>query len=180
MTEPETRLCDADGMERLLDELAGRIAEQRCAGAPMRLVGVRTRGVPLAHRLAEKLGPRLGEEILVGAVDITLYRDDLGQAERWPVLRGTEIAFNVDGAEIVLVDDVLFTGRTVRAALNTICDLGRPACIRLAVLVDRGHRELPIQPDFVGLDVPTAREERVRVRIGPVDPVDEIVRISRW
>ncbi len=87
----------------------------------------------------------------MGAVDITLYRDDLGQAERWPVLRGTEIPFDVDGAEVVLVDDVLFTGRTVRAALNAICDLGRPACIRLAVLVDRGHREIPIHPDVVGL-----------------------------
>ena len=86
-----------------------------------------------------------------GAVDITLYRDDLGQGERWPVLRGTDISFRVDGAEVVLVDDVLFTGRTVRAALNAICDLGRPACIRLAVLVDRGHREIPIQPDVVGL-----------------------------
>jgi pyrimidine operon attenuation protein/uracil phosphoribosyltransferase len=167
-------------MERLLDDMAARIVEHRCTGAPMRLVGVRTRGVPLARRLAEKLRPLLGEEVLVGAVDITLYRDDLAQGERWPVLRGTEISFNVDGVEIVLVDDVLFTGRTVRAALNTICDLGRPACIRLAVLVDRGHRELPIQPDVVGLDVPTEREERVRVRIGPVDPVDEIVRISRW
>jgi pyrimidine operon attenuation protein/uracil phosphoribosyltransferase len=180
MSEPETRLCDADGMERLLDAMASRIVEQRCDGVPMRLVGVRTRGVPLARRLAEKLRPLLGEEVLVGAVDITLYRDDLGQGEHWPVLRGTEISFNVDGVEIVLVDDVLFTGRTVRAALNTSCDLGRPACIRLAVLVDRGHRELPIQPDVVGLDVPTEREERVRVRIGPIDPVDEIVRISIW
>jgi pyrimidine operon attenuation protein/uracil phosphoribosyltransferase len=180
MNEPETRLCDADGMERLLGEMARRIVGQRCAGAPLRLVGVRTRGVPLAHRLAELLRPQVGSEVLVGAVDITLYRDDLGQADRWPVLRGTEIPFNVDGVEIVLVDDVLFTGRTVRAALNAICDLGRPACIRLAVLVDRGHREIPVQPDVVGLDVPTERGERVRVRIGPVDPVDEIVHLSKW
>ena len=115
----------------------------------------------------------------VGAVDITLYRDDLGQADRWPVLRGTEIPFDVDGAEIVLVDDVLFTGRTVRAALNAVCDLGRPARVRLAVLVDRGHRELPIQPDVVGLAVATDRDDHVRVRLQPVDPVDEIVRIGR-
>ena len=100
-------------------------------------------------------------------MDITLYRDDLGKADRWPVLRGTEIPFGVDGAEIVLVDDVLFTGRTVRAALNAICDLGRPACVRLAVLIDRGHRELPVQPDVVGLHVPTERRERVRVRVQP-------------
>ena len=102
-------------------------------------------------------GVLLGQDVEVGAVDITLYRDDLGQAERWPVLRGTEIPFDLDGAEVVLVDDVLFTGRTVRAALNAICDLGRPACIRLAVLVDRGHREIPIQPDVVGLTVATDR-----------------------
>jgi pyrimidine operon attenuation protein/uracil phosphoribosyltransferase len=122
----------------------------------------------------------VGEEVLVGAVDITLYRDDLGQGDRWPVLRGTHIPFPVDGVEVVLVDDVLFTGRTVRAALNAICDLGRPACVRLAVLVDRGHRELPVQPDVVGLHVPTQRAEHVRVRVTPVDPVDEIVRVSRW
>ena len=110
---------------------------------PLYLVGVRSRGVPLAQRLAQELRRLLGQDVDVGAVDITLYRDDLGQGERWPVLRGTEIPFDVDGAEVVLVDDVLFTGRTVRAALNAICDLGRPACVRLAVLVDRGHREIP-------------------------------------
>jgi pyrimidine operon attenuation protein/uracil phosphoribosyltransferase len=98
-----------------------------------------------------------GEDVPVGAVDITLYRDDLGQANRWPVLRGTEIPFVVDGAEIILVDDVLFTGRTVRAALNAICDLGRPSRVRLAALIDRGHRELPVQPDVVGRTVPTER-----------------------
>jgi pyrimidine operon attenuation protein/uracil phosphoribosyltransferase len=114
----------------------------------------------------------------VGAVDITLYRDDLGQGDRWPVLHGTEIPFDIDGVEIVLVDDVLFTGRTVRAALNTVCDLGRPARARLAVLIDRGHRELPIQPDVVGLTVATDRGEHVRVRVAPVDPVDEVVKLG--
>jgi pyrimidine operon attenuation protein/uracil phosphoribosyltransferase len=124
------------------------------------------------------LSPLLGLEVPVGAVDITLYRDDLGQAERWPVLRGTEVPFNVDGADVVLVDDVLFTGRTVRAALNAICDLGRPASVRLAVLVDRGHRELPIRADVVGLEVPTTRGDHVRVRLHPVDPHEEIVQIG--
>jgi len=128
--------------------------------------------------LAERLRRILGEEVAVGAIDITLYRDDLGHADRWPVLRGTEIPFDVEEAEVVLVDDVLFTGRTVRAALNAICDLGRPALVRLATLVDRGYRELPIQPDVVGLHVRTERRERVRVRISPVDPVDEIVQIA--
>jgi pyrimidine operon attenuation protein/uracil phosphoribosyltransferase len=180
MNESETRLCDAVEIARLLDAMAGRITEARCMGAPLRLVGVRSRGVPMAHRLADRLRPMLGEEVLVGAVDITLYRDDLGRASRWPVLRGTEIPFKVDGVEIVLVDDVLFTGRTVRAALNAICDLGRPACVRLAVLVDRGHRELPVQPDVVGLRVTTDRAEHVPVRVEPVDPTDEIVRIARW
>jgi pyrimidine operon attenuation protein / uracil phosphoribosyltransferase len=110
----------------------------------------------------------------VGAVDITLYRDDLGQGQRWPVLHGTEIPFNIDGADLVLVDDVLFTGRTVRAALNAICDLGRPASVRLAVLVDRGHREIPIQPDVVGLSLTTERDDHVRVQLRPVDPIDQV------
>ena len=178
MTERESRLCDADGLARLLDAMARRVGEGRRAGVPLRLIGVRTRGVPIAQRLAERLRPLVGGGVPVGAVDITLYRDDIGRSDRWPVLRGTEIAFQVDGAEIVLVDDVLFTGRTVRAALNAICDLGRPDCIRLAVLVDRGHREIPVQPDVVGLLVPTERRERVRVRIGPVDPVDEIIKVA--
>ena len=180
MNHPETRLCDADGIAGILEEMAERIADERCDGAALRLVGVRTRGVPIARRLARLLEPMVGEEVPVGALDITLYRDDLDQGDRWPVLRGTEIPFNVDGREIVLVDDVLFTGRTVRAALNAICDLGRPARVRLAVLIDRGHRELPVEPDVVGLHVPTERSERVKVRIVPVDPVDEVVRVSPW
>ena len=114
----------------------------------------------------------------VGAVDITLYRDDLGRSQTWPVLHGTEISFSIDGADIVLVDDVLFTGRTVRAALNAICDLGRPASVRLAVLVDRGHRELPIRPDVVGIEVKTDRGDHVRVRLRPADPDDEVVAIQ--
>jgi pyrimidine operon attenuation protein/uracil phosphoribosyltransferase len=176
----ETVFCDADGMSGILGEMAQKIADERCVGTELRLVGVRTRGVPIAHRLAGLLRGLLGEEVPVGAVDITLYRDDLDQGERWPVLRGTEIPFNIDGREIMLVDDVLFTGRTIRAAMNTICDLGRPACVRLAVLIDRAHRELPIQPDVVGLHVPTKHSERVLVRVVPVDPADEVVRVSPW
>jgi pyrimidine operon attenuation protein/uracil phosphoribosyltransferase len=178
--DPELPLCDADGMAGLLEEMAVQIARKRCSEAPLRLVGVRTRGVPIARRLAELLEGFLGEDILVGAVDITLYRDDLGHSDRWPVLRGTDIPFSVDGVDLVLVDDVIFTGRTVRAALNAICDLGRPACIRLAVLIDRGHRELPVQPDVVGLNVATERAERVRVRVFPNDPADEVVRVLAW
>jgi pyrimidine operon attenuation protein/uracil phosphoribosyltransferase len=178
MNPAETQLRDAAGLAALFVGLADRIAAHRRKGAPLRLVGVRTRGVPIARRLAEPLQRLVGELVPVGAVDITLYRDDLNQTDRWPVLHGTEIPFAVDGAEIVLVDDVLFTGRTVRAALNAICDLGRPEVVRLAVLVDRGHREFPIQADYVGLTVPTERDERVLVRVHPVDAVEEIVRVG--
>jgi pyrimidine operon attenuation protein/uracil phosphoribosyltransferase len=177
MIEPESRLRDADGVERLLADLAARIADGRRCGAQLALIGIRTRGAPIAARLAAHLHRITGREVAVGAVDITLYRDDLGRGERWPVLHGTEIPFDVEGAEIILVDDVLYTGRTVRAALNSICDLGRPSCVRLAVVVDRGHRELPIRADYVGLEVPTEKGERVLVRVQPVDPVEEIVRV---
>jgi pyrimidine operon attenuation protein/uracil phosphoribosyltransferase len=163
-------------MERLIASMARDLAAARRPEVPLQLVGIRTRGVPLAQRLARELNRLLGLEVPVGAVEITLYRDDLGRAPRWPVLRGTEIPFQVDGADVVLVDDVLFTGRTVRAALNAVCDLGRPASVRLAVLVDRGHRELPIRADVVGLDLPTDREDHVQVRLSEVDRDDEILR----
>jgi pyrimidine operon attenuation protein/uracil phosphoribosyltransferase len=164
-------------MEALIADMARQIAAARGGNEPLRLVGVRTRGYPLADRIARALGPTVGSTVPVGALDITLYRDDLGGGNRWPVLRGTEVPFPVDGAEIVLVDDVLFTGRTVRAALNAVCDLGRPARVRLAVLIDRGHRELPVQPDVVGLTVETGRSERVVVRVRPVDGEDSVVRV---
>jgi len=178
MNRNERRLYDEQQIGGLIASMARKLAETNRPGVPLYMVGIRSRGVPLAERLARELRVLLGQDVEVGAVDITLYRDDLGQAEHWPVLRGTEIPFDVDNAQVVLVDDVLFTGRTVRAALNAICDLGRPACIRLAALVDRGHREIPIQPDVVGVNVETKRNEHVRVRLSPVDPVEEIVRIS--
>ena len=178
MSATETRLHDAEGVEAALEGMAAALAARPADAPPLRLVGVRTRGVPIARRLATHLGRLLGEAVPVGALDITLYRDDLSDGRRWPVLRGTEIAFPVDGAEIVLVDDVLFTGRTVRAALNAVCDLGRPARIRLAVLVDRGHRELPIEPDVVGVVAEAGAGGRIVVRIRPADAVEEIVRID--
>jgi pyrimidine operon attenuation protein/uracil phosphoribosyltransferase len=178
MGPTEVLLLDADGMEAALDRMAERLADGHRDGAPLALVGVRTRGVPIATRLAEKLGKLVGKTVPVGALDITLYRDDLGDGNRWPVLLGTEIPFAVDGAEIVLVDDVLYTGRTIRAALNSICDLGRPARVRLAVLVDRGHRELPVRADAIGLILETTRSERVRVRVRPLDPTDEVLRVA--
>ncbi len=177
--QSEHRLCDGAEVQRLIAEIARKLAESRRPAIPFYLVGIRSRGVPLANRLAGELKSLFPvKQIEVGAVDITLYRDDLRSVDHWPVLRGTEIPFNVDGSEVVLVDDVLFTGRTVRAALNAICDLGRPACVRLAVLVDRGHRELPIQPDVVGLNVTSLHQDRVRVRLQPIDGVDEIVQFA--
>jgi pyrimidine operon attenuation protein / uracil phosphoribosyltransferase len=178
MNPGEQRLCDDHHINGLIASMARKLGNARRVGTPICLVGVRTRGVPLAQRLAQELQRLLGRDVNVGAVDITLYRDDLENVARWPVLRGTDIPFDVDGAEVVLVDDVLFTGRTTRAALNAICDLGRPACIRLAVLVDRGHREIPIQPDVVGLNVTTELDDHVRVRLHPVDPLEEVVKIA--
>lgn len=179
MGRVEERICDAPGLEALIAGLSRRIATVRHGDAPLRLVGVRTRGVPIAQRLANRLRQDFGDEIPVGAVDITLYRDDLHDTQHWPVIHGTDIPFEVEGSEIVVVDDVLYTGRTVRAAISAVCDLGRPACVRLAVVVDRGGRELPIQADFVGLAVATTPGQVVKVRVQPVDAVDEIVRYDR-
>jgi pyrimidine operon attenuation protein/uracil phosphoribosyltransferase len=177
MGPTEVLVSDAEGLKAILDDLARRIVAARDPLVPLRLVGVRTRGVPIAERLAARISGLLGTSVPVGALDITLYRDDLGGGHRWPVLKGTEIPFSVDGAEVVLVDDVLYTGRTIRAALNAICDLGRPSRVRLAVLVDRGHRELPVRADAAGLELATERSESIRVRVRPVDAADEIVRV---
>ena len=179
MGPSEVLICDAAGFEQILDDLARRIADGCEPGVPLGLVGVRTRGVPIADRLAGKLAALLGRPVPMGALDITLYRDDLSESGHWPVLLGTEINFDIDGLDLVLVDDVLYTGRTVRAALNAICDLGRPARVRLAALVDRGHRELPIRADLVGISLPTRRNEMVKVRVRPTDPVDEVIRVAR-
>ena len=151
MKPGERRLCDDHEIIGLIASMARKIADGRRADVPLCLVGVRTRGVPLAERLAESCAGWSARTSASARSTSRSIATTWARRRRWPVLRGTEIPFNVDGAEVVLVDDVLFTGRTVRAALNAICDLGRPACVRLAVLVDRGHRELPIQPDVVGL-----------------------------
>ncbi|QEH37268.1 Bifunctional protein PyrR [Aquisphaera giovannonii] len=178
MSDERQIVAGAEDTSALIERMAASIWAGRRPGSPFYLVGVRTRGAALAERLAGELSHVGGDTIAVGAVDITLYRDDLGEGLRWPVLRGTDIPFAVDQAEIILVDDVLFTGRTIRAAMNAICDLGRPGRIRLAVLVDRGHRELPIEPEVVGLTLPTDRLDRVRVRLKPLDPSDEIAHVA--
>ncbi len=170
-------VMDADRVGRALTRIAHEIVERNRGVEDLALVGVRTRGVPLARRLAEVLAGITGEEIRTGALDITLYRDDLMRhtVGPQPLVRSTEIPFSIDGANIVLVDDVLYTGRTVRAALDALIDFGRPRTIQLVVLVDRGHRELPVKADYVGKNVPTSRRETVHVRLVETDGFDEVV-----
>jgi len=179
MSQPaRVRVLDAASIERSLTRIAHEILERNKGLSGIGLVGVQTRGVPLAQRLAATLGAVEGRTPAVGLLDINLYRDDLSRIADHPVLRRTQIPFEVDDATIVLVDDVLYTGRTVRAALDALMDLGRPRAIQLAVLVDRGHRELPVRADFVGKNVPTAPAERVDVLLRETDGSDEVVIVK--
>jgi pyrimidine operon attenuation protein/uracil phosphoribosyltransferase len=167
---------DANDVRRFLDALVEKIAASFPSNAPLNLVGIRTRGETLAQRLAEMLRVRGFTKIGRGVLDITLYRDDLSEIGPRPLVQPTHLQIDIDGAPMVLVDDVIFTGRTVRAALNELGDFGRPSTIRLAVLVDRGGRELPIQPDFVALELgELPRELRVKVRLTESDGMDEII-----
>lgn len=170
-------VIDADRMSRALTRMAHEIVERNHGTEDLALVGIRTRGVPLARRLARLLVEITGDEVATGALDITLYRDDLMRhtVGPQPVVRSTEIAFSIDEKKILLVDDVLFTGRTIRAALDALVDFGRPKAIQLAVMVDRGHRELPIKADYVGKNLPTSLSESVAVRLVEVDGRDEVV-----
>ena len=166
------QVLDARGVARALERMAAELIEHAGDETLLYLVGVQTRGVPLARRLAHLVAAKTGHEPPVGALDIALYRDDVGPwlpAHQQPVLRDTELPVGVDDKVVCLVDDVLYTGRTVRAALDTLMDYGRPRAIRLAVLVDRGHRELPIAADFVGRAVPTSRSEDVQVHLQECD-----------
>ena len=171
----KAQVLDEPGIDRALARIAHEILERAGGTDGLVLVGIRTRGVSLAHRIAERLRAIEGARVPVGALDITLYRDDLGRKADAPILRGTEIPFPVDAKTVVLVDDVLYTGRTIRAALDAIMDLGRPRMIQLAVLVDRGHRELPIRPDYVGKNLPTAGREVVQVLLREHDGQDRVV-----
>jgi pyrimidine operon attenuation protein/uracil phosphoribosyltransferase len=168
---------DADRIARTLTRIAHEIVERNKGVDSVALVGIRTRGVYIARRLARTLKQITGDEVPTGALDITLYRDDIMGASAGikPVVRKTEIPFSIDGRTIVLVDDVLYTGRTTRAALDALTDFGRPKSIQLVVLVDRGHRELPIKADYVGKNVPTSRQESVQVKLQELDGVDEVV-----
>ena len=171
----KAEVLDETGIDRALTRIAHEILERAGGTDGLALVGIRTRGVSLAQRIAARLRAIEGAQVPVGALDITLYRDDLGSRAEAPVLRGTDIPFPVAGRTVVLIDDVLYTGRTIRAALDAIIDLGRPRSIQLAVLVDRGHRELPIRPDYVGKNLPTARREVVQVLLREHDGQDRVV-----
>jgi len=168
---------DADRMSRALTRIAHEILERNRGVGEIALVGIRTRGVPLARRLARSLKEINGDDVPTGALDITLYRDDLMRhpVGPQPVVRRTEIAFPIDDRKVLLVDDVLYTGRTIRAALDALIDFGRPRAIQLVVMVDRGHRELPIKADYVGKNLPTSLGQSVQVRLQEIDGEDEVV-----
>jgi pyrimidine operon attenuation protein/uracil phosphoribosyltransferase len=170
---------DRARMSRTLARIGHEILERHPDLKRTVFVGIRTRGVPFAHRLASLLARESGVEPPVGAQDITLYRDDFTTVAAHPILKGTEIPFSIDGKDVVLVDDVLFTGRTIRAALDELIDFGRPARIELAVLVDRGHRELPIRADYVGRTVTTTRDEIVQVHFAEEDGEDTALLLER-
>lgn len=167
-------ILDAEGIRRSFIRIAHEILERHRIVENICLVGIRSRGEFLAQRLAANLKELTGKAVLVGALDITLYRDDLSMLAANPIIRATEIPFDVTGKRVIIVDDVLFTGRTIRAAMDALMDLGRPEAIELAVLIDRGHRELPIRADYIGKNVPTARQELVRVCLTEMDNAEEV------
>lgn len=167
------QIMDGPAMGRALVRIAHEIVERNGGGGGVTLLGVRRRGVPLAHRIAQSIATIEGEGPPVGSIDIGLYRDDLS-SRPFPSIEKSQMGISLDGRTVVLVDDVLYTGRTVHAALDAMADYGRPEVVQLAVLVDRGHRELPIRPDFIGKNVPTSRREEIRVLVAEVDGVDGV------
>jgi pyrimidine operon attenuation protein/uracil phosphoribosyltransferase len=170
------QVMDAQAIHRALVRIAHEIIEHNKGTGGLALVGIRSRGVHLAQRIRHTIADiEPGTVVPFGVVDITLYRDDLDRGLQNPIVQGTNIPFPVEGRRILLVDDVLFTGRTIRAAMDALVDFGRPQSVQLAVLVDRGHRELPIRADYVGKNLPTSRGEQVQVRLAEVDGVDEVV-----
>jgi pyrimidine operon attenuation protein/uracil phosphoribosyltransferase len=166
---------DEMGMKRALTRIAHEIIERNKGVKNVAIIGIRRRGGPLAQRLALRIEDIEGIKIPVGILDITLYRDDLTTLAQQPQVHRTEVNFDINGKRLVLVDDVLYTGRTIRAALDALIDLGRPECIQLAVLIDRGHRELPIKADFIGKNVPTSRQENIEVYVKELDGKDGAV-----
>jgi pyrimidine operon attenuation protein/uracil phosphoribosyltransferase len=168
-------LMDEVAMKRAITRIAHEIIERNKGVQKLALIGIRRRGGPLANRLAERIEDIEGVKVPVGILDITLYRDDLTTLSSQPQVHRTEVFFDISGLTIVLVDDVIYTGRTIRAAMDALIDLGRPSSIQLAVLVDRGHRELPIKPDFIGKNIPTSRSEEISVNVLEIDGQDEVI-----
>ena len=175
----ENKICDSQEMGLILARIAAEILRSNKGRQQLALVGILTRGVCLARRLQKIIYETSGQELPLGILDITLYRDDLSHATHHPILRKTEIPFSLDDATVVLVDDVLYTGRTVRAAMDGLVDFGRPQSIQLAVLVDRGCRELPIAADYVGIEVPASSQDRVMVRVEESDGFDLVTVAPR-
>ena len=177
-------LLDEESMRRTLSRIAHEIIERNDDLGAVALVGIHTRGVPIAHRLRNLVEERTGEELALGQLDITFHRDDVhvraGQAPRrpQPLARETKLDFELEGRTVILVDDVLYTGRTIRAAIDALFEYGRPDRVQLAVLADRGHRELPIRPDYVGKNLPTGRNERVQVELLEIDELDRVLLVS--
>lgn len=171
----KTVLMDEKGIHRALTRIAHEIIEKNKGVQDIVLIGIRTRGVPLAERLSAEIKNIEDVSVPVGVLDITLYRDDLSTLAYQPVIRETKFPCDITGKTLVLVDDVLYTGRTIRAALNALTDLGRPHIIQLAVLIDRGHRELPIRADYVGKNVPTAAREIINVQLNAIDKKEQVV-----
>jgi pyrimidine operon attenuation protein / uracil phosphoribosyltransferase len=181
---PAKVLLDADGLRRTIARIAHEIVERNPALAEIALIGIHTRGVPLAQRLRRLIADFTGHEVALGTVDITFHRDDVAvrgsdaPLHAQPVVKATRLEFPLEGRTCVLVDDVLYTGRTVRAAIEALFSYGRPNRVQLAVIADRGHRELPIRPDYVGKNLPTAHDERIQVQLVEVDEVDRVLLIS--
>jgi pyrimidine operon attenuation protein/uracil phosphoribosyltransferase len=172
--DPGRRVLDAEDISRAIKRIAHEVLERNKGPANMVIIGIHTRGVPLAERLGREIESIEGHASEVGAIDVSFYRDDIG-IRRPKEISQTQLPFDVSGQVVVLVDDVLFTGRTIRAAIDALVDFGRPKTIQLAVLMDRGHRELPIRPDYVGKNIPTSLNEQVRVHLKETDGVDEVV-----
>jgi pyrimidine operon attenuation protein/uracil phosphoribosyltransferase len=175
---PKKIIMTPEDIKRTLARVAHEIIERNKVIEELLLVGIHTRGVPLAHRLAANIEEFAGVKIPVGTLDISLYRDDLSSLELQPTVKHTDIPVSVDDKSIVLVDDVLYTGRSIRAAMDALTDLGRPNLIQLAVLIDRGHREIPIRADYVGKNMPSSRHEDIQVRLSESDGVDEVAITS--
>ena len=174
----EKIIMTRDDIRRTLARIAHEIIERNKTAENLMLVGIHTRGVPLARRLAANIEHFEGTKIPVGALDIRLYRDDLASSNQQPTVHSTDIPTSVDGKSIVLVDDVLYTGRSTRAAMDALTDLGRPKSIQLAVLIDRGHREMPIRPDYIGKNIPSSRHEDIKVHLEETDGTDKVAILN--